>query len=257
MSVRVMALVWQTNLPPHLRYTLLAYADHANDEGESVYPGEERLMRKTGYGSATIRRNTKALIEAGMLRKIKRGHRGQRAEYQVNLAAVYADQYDPLSKGDHSDTKGDHSVEERGSSVNGKGVTSDTPNHQGTTIEPSEPSRPRDFLWESFVAIHGEPATAGERGKYNATVKKLRGADVTPDEYPLLVIAFTTKHNGLQPGVATVAERVGELRHFVARGPVRNRSLEDLAEDQRWAALAADEPNTDGTILPFREGQSR
>ena len=99
-----------------------------------------------------------------------------------------------------------------------------------------------------FVQVHGEPASTSERGKYNAVVKKLRAADVTPEEYPLLVVAFTTKHGGLQPGVPTVAERVGELRHFVARGPIQNRSLDELAEEQRWDALAAEEPNAQGRI---------
>jgi hypothetical protein len=245
-SVRVSALVWETDLPPHLRYTLLAYADHANDDGESVYPGEVKLIRKTGYKTATIRRNTKALIDLGMLVQEKRGHRGQRAEYRIDMSI--------LTKAAHFDTqtKGDHPHDERGSSATVKGVPGDTPNHQRTISEPS--GRRRDLLWETFVAVHGEPATPGERGKYNATVKKLRDASVSPEEYPTLVVAFTTKHNGLQPGVATVAERIGELRHFVKRGPVQNRSLEDLAEDQRWAALAADEPNTGGKILPFGEG---
>lgn len=100
-----------------------------------------------------------------------------------------------------------------------------------------EEGRRRDLVWEAFCQVHGEPAGKSERGKYNATVKKLRDAEVGPDEYPALVQAFTTKHNGLQPGITTVAERVGELRHFIARGPVQGRSLEELAEAQRWAAL--------------------
>jgi DNA-binding Lrp family transcriptional regulator len=111
-----------------------------------------------------------------------------------------------------------------------------------------EVDRPRDLLWECFVEIHGEPATKGERGKYNATVKKLRDADVTPDEYPMLVAAFTTKHDGLQPGVATVAERIGELRHFVQRGPIRGMDLDTLEREQRFNELRREDDDDTGRL---------
>jgi hypothetical protein len=252
MSVRVQSLVWEADIEPALKLTLLAYADHANDEGESVYPGEERLVRKTGWSVPTIRRHTSLLISAGLLAQTARGHRGQRASYRVVVEAV--------KKASHPDTHSE-AVEservsetvERVSLVGGMGITPDTPNTSepsGTTMKKKE--RPRDLLWDSFVAVHGDPATRSERGKFNAVLKKLREADVSPEEYPGLVAAFSTKHNGLQPGITTVAERVGELRHFVARGPIQSGTVEDLAEQQEWAALREeyrdDEPNADGRL---------
>jgi len=98
-------------------------------------------------------------------------------------------------------------------------------------------------VWDIFVEVHGEPATDTERGKYNAVVKKLKQADVTADEYPQLVAAFTTKYRGLQPAPATIAERVGELRHFLQRGPVVSAGLEDVVEQQQAAALLTTQEN--------------
>lgn len=248
MSVRVQSVVWDADLPPHLKLTLLAYADHANDEGESVYPGEDRMVEKTGYGYSTIRRHTAELVSLGLLGRVARGHRGQRAEFVVVVEAVRkASQIERLSD------KASHEEVESLSLDAVKPLTGATPNHQepsGTTMKKKE--RPRDLLWEVFVEVHGEPATRSERGKFNATVKKLREADVSPEEYPRLVAAFSTKHDGLQPGITTVAERVGELRHFVARGPIQSGTVEDLAEQQRWAELREeypeDEPSTHGRL---------
>lgn len=35
MSVKQMALVWDLDLPPNKRLVLLAYADHADDDGDN------------------------------------------------------------------------------------------------------------------------------------------------------------------------------------------------------------------------------
>lgn len=222
MSVAVMTLVWNSQLPPNWKLVLLAYADHANDDGTSVYPGEGLMVEKTSYSAGTVRRITAELVEAGLLERVKSGYRGQRAEFTVVVPNLKGYQDERLSKGAHLDAKGAHLGEERRASGDEKPLTGDTPNVIEPSVEPSEPSLARrDFLWEAVVAVHGEPATRDERGKYNKQMSKLREAGVVADEYPMLVKAFVTKHRGdIQPTVATIASRVGELRHYIHYGPV-------------------------------------
>lgn len=99
-------------------------------------------------------------------------------------------------------------------------------------------SRPRDELWDTFVEIHGDPASKSERGKFNKAVGMLRDAGVDAAEYPVLVAAYGAKYPDLQPAVMTVASRVGEMRHFVSRGPLRVPDAQVLADEQ-WARQAA------------------
>lgn len=111
---------------------------------------------------------------------------------------------------------------------------------------PVDNSRKRDLLWETLTDIFGDPATKSERGKYNSVHKKLREADVDHTELPELVAAYMTKYSkpnspAPQPTAVTIAERVGELRHFIERGPIGspNGTINDLVYQQRNAAVFA------------------
>lgn len=106
--------------------------------------------------------------------------------------------------------------------------------------------RKQDLLWETLTGIFGDPATKSERGKYNSVHKKLREADVDHTELPELVAAYMTKYSkpnspAPQPTAVTIAERVGELRHFIERGPIGspNGTINDLVYQQRNAAVFA------------------
>ncbi len=269
MSVKVMSLVWDTELPPNLRLVLLAYADHANDDGASIYPGEDRLIVKTGYGVSSIRHITAELIRLDLLVQTKKGHRGQRAEYRVDVAALAAIGCKDCTlcggKGAKNHAKGckdrvervqptapqtslnhhEPSLREEGGASLAKPHFISSTDFLGTeepvamslphhSHRPVVKERKRDELWDMFTQIHGDPATKTERGKYNHIVKQLRDAKVTPDEYPSLVAAYVRKHDGLQPAAATIANRVGELRHYRDRGPV---TVPDEAEARNQEAM--------------------
>lgn len=123
--------------------------------------------------------------------------------------------------------------------------------------KPAKPRKPRppDLLWEAFVGVHGEPATDSERGKFNRIVKRLRDATppVEPDEYPILVQAFVARYGGTQPAAATVSERIGELRHFVARGAIQAPNLDDL-ERRRRRQQIIQQTRPDRPGLPAPDG---
>ncbi len=85
MSVKTMAFVWDIACPetyndcefkPNHKYVLLAYADHADHNGKSIYPAIETIANKTGYDERTVQRITRELEEIGLLVGEGHGPRG-------------------------------------------------------------------------------------------------------------------------------------------------------------------------------------
>ena len=76
MSVRVMAWVWEQELPTTKKMLLLAIADHAGDDGGNAWPSHETLSRKVGVNVRQIRRLLNELKSDGWL------------EIAVNLGGV-------------------------------------------------------------------------------------------------------------------------------------------------------------------------
>src|SRR3990172_10382743 len=67
MSVKIMGIVWEADLPQREKFVLLAYADHADHEGNNVFPSIGLVAWKTGYSARSIQRITKALMERDIL----------------------------------------------------------------------------------------------------------------------------------------------------------------------------------------------
>lgn len=70
MSVEQMGEVWKLDLAPNKRLVLLAYADHADDDGDNVYPSLGRVAHKTGYSRDQVRRISKELAEDGLMEPV-------------------------------------------------------------------------------------------------------------------------------------------------------------------------------------------
>jgi hypothetical protein len=82
MSVRLMSLVWDLELPPGEKLVLLALADQANDEGRQCWPAVSTIAKKSGQGERTVRRALADLEKAGHL---TRDHRdGTSTQYHVH-----------------------------------------------------------------------------------------------------------------------------------------------------------------------------
>jgi Helix-turn-helix domain len=64
MSVRVMTVVWQLQLPAYEKLLLLALADNANDEGE-CFPSINTLVAKSGISERVVQRKLTVLRNAG------------------------------------------------------------------------------------------------------------------------------------------------------------------------------------------------
>ena len=83
MSIKLMTQVWESELPQNLKYTLLAYADFANDEGSGIWPSQDYMAWKTGYSVRSIAGNTKTLTEMGIMTQTGRTEYGNNI-YRIN-----------------------------------------------------------------------------------------------------------------------------------------------------------------------------
>lgn len=75
MSVRVMSLVWQINLPDSQKIVLLALADSANDEG-TCWPSIATLAAKCSKSERTVQGVIRELVESGHLTRIEKPGKG-------------------------------------------------------------------------------------------------------------------------------------------------------------------------------------
>lgn len=51
-----MGRVWEMDLPPNKLLVMLALADHADHDGENIYPSQTTVAEKTGYSARSVRR---------------------------------------------------------------------------------------------------------------------------------------------------------------------------------------------------------
>jgi DnaD/phage-associated family protein len=71
MSALVMGLVWEQAITPDFgraeKYVLLAYADHADQNGKNIFPSVDLISKKTGYEERSVQVITRNLEQLGML----------------------------------------------------------------------------------------------------------------------------------------------------------------------------------------------
>jgi hypothetical protein len=101
MSVKMMSLVFE-RFPygGNERVLALAIADHAHDDGSSVYPGNERLAQKTLISERTVIRLMQKFVKIGWLIKVKNGNsgRGIANEYCISPGWIKGDNLSPFVK---------------------------------------------------------------------------------------------------------------------------------------------------------------
>ena len=127
-----MSQVWELKLPQNEAWVLMAMADHANDDGGSIFPGREYVAWKTGYSEDSIKRIFGQLREKGLLIAIEfeTGGRGHHTHYEMDLTKGF-------KKHPFNRDKGVQGCPERGAPTRERGAgDADTPiiNHQ----EPSK-----------------------------------------------------------------------------------------------------------------------
>lgn len=83
MSVKIMGLVWDADLPRDEKYVAIAYADHAAHDGTSIFPSVGMVSWKTGYSERSVQSITKKLIKKGILIPC-----GQHPRYGTNMYRI-------------------------------------------------------------------------------------------------------------------------------------------------------------------------
>ena len=85
MSVKTMSLVWDMECPTKWaelpfeashKFVLIAYADHADHQGRSIYPAVPTIAKKTGLSDRTVQRLTHDLETMGIIIKDGAGPKG-------------------------------------------------------------------------------------------------------------------------------------------------------------------------------------
>ena len=65
MACNIIKAVWKLKLTPQQKLVLLAYADHASEDGSDAFPGLNRVSEMTGFHRNTVRKYIKELIVLG------------------------------------------------------------------------------------------------------------------------------------------------------------------------------------------------
>lgn len=137
MSVKIMSMVFENQeLSSTQKLVMLALADHANDEGKSIYPSQSTLSRKTGLARGTVNKHIKDLIENGYL--YSRGYKSERSNV-LELEIIVKKLADGIgvTENDTSDNGRCHGELQQVSRRVTTGVTQDDTNHHLTTNESS------------------------------------------------------------------------------------------------------------------------
>jgi len=87
MSVRIMSIVWDSQLGPNEKLVLLALADFANDNGENAWPSVATIAQKTSLGERTVQRKLIEMIQSGLITRDGRGPRGTN-RYHISRSAI-------------------------------------------------------------------------------------------------------------------------------------------------------------------------
>lgn len=83
MSVKVMAEVWELDLPATEKLVLLAMADHAHDDGTHVYPTVFKICAKTSLSERAVRGILGRLRDRGLLVVQKKATRYTPTIYRI------------------------------------------------------------------------------------------------------------------------------------------------------------------------------
>ncbi len=67
------------------KLVLLSLADHANDEGRSIYPSIDKTAQRTGLTARGVRKIVKDLVQDGFLIRVVKSHGYHTNEYRIDV----------------------------------------------------------------------------------------------------------------------------------------------------------------------------
>jgi hypothetical protein len=88
LSAKIFGLVWELELPREEKYVLLCLADHADHDGNNVFPSIGLIAWKTDYSERRIQELMRRLERKGLLVKVEEQFgRGHTVKYRIELQA--------------------------------------------------------------------------------------------------------------------------------------------------------------------------
>ncbi len=201
MSFRVGAAVLYADLPSTQKLVMLVLADHADENGEGIYPSVHRVAALAGMSRRTVQRMLSDLVEGQWIRVAAPSSRHRPTEYAINVEVVE----EHAIRGDSLTPQGRQPRQVGVTGDASKGRHPDTQTYKTTSQEPTTNLRERDPIWDALVATMGAhtiedgigakaaPKGRSERGKWNAAAKELREMGVTADEILERAVAYRIK----------------------------------------------------------------
>ncbi len=92
-----MSDVWELDIPRPEKFVLIAMADHADHDGNNVYPSAPRIAWKTGYDERQVRRIIDGLEALNILVPVKKEN-GKASVYCIRTAHVNKKPYNAPSE---------------------------------------------------------------------------------------------------------------------------------------------------------------
>jgi hypothetical protein len=158
----------ESGLSPTRRLVALALSLHMSEKGDSCFPSVPTLAGETGLSERSVYRAVADLVEGGWLaRDSSRGRQSNRY-FAVIPDTVSGVPCHPV-RGDLTESQGcpdtvspEYDIED------------DIENDIENTLAAAPRKRKPDLLWEVFDEELGEVSNAGERGKRNTALKRIR-----------------------------------------------------------------------------------
>lgn len=230
MSIAVMTAVWNLDLDSTEKLIMLAFADHANDEGV-CYPSSELIAHKSGVSVRHAKRVVKSLIERGLLQvQDEGGGRGNRRVVLVDPGK--GDTLPPFKREKKGDTTSPNTLER---------VTSDAETVTPTSPEPLvEPSEERHASNEA-----GKPDVENSHARYGELARKLGGNRSNAGRWINWALARDDPDQAerIMRGTLSLKER-GAIEYFVKprdpcapgtlSSPIEGQPIERYAESEYY-----------------------
>lgn len=230
MSVKIMTMVFEADerLKATQKLVMLALADHAADDGTSVYPSIKTISYKTGLKESAIRKALKELRDDVKIIRITRHFTSRRPnQYAINLTRLSSfkrvllddTQESGVSRGDTQGiTKKPSRVSPRDTDPS---ITINEPPIHAVEKKPRE----RDLLFDAIAEVcQVDPATIGSSIGTVKTALLKANPPYTPEE----VRAFgeqwwSWKERTGPPTIWQLRERIGNVRQ--TRKPTKEDSI--------------------------------
>jgi hypothetical protein len=86
MSIKLMsAVLAMGGVSCTKKMVLVSLADHANDEGRSIYPSVDKTAQRTGLTARGVRKVVKDLVQDGFLIRVSESHGYHTNEYRIDV----------------------------------------------------------------------------------------------------------------------------------------------------------------------------